>query len=86
VGADLGFSEVEGKRTLVGDLLGRYVRHLRRGAVHDPVLGAAFLRVAQLVDEPAALLTPAMAVRTLRASLRAPSLAREPRQRESFAG
>lgn len=86
VGADLGFPEVEGKRTLVGGLLGRYVRQLRRGAVHDPKLGAAFLRVAQLVDEPAALLTPALALRTLRANSSAPSLAPEARQRESFAG
>lgn len=86
VGADLGFPEVEGKRTLLGGLLGRYLRQLRRGAVHDPELGAAFARVAQLVDEPAALLTPALALRTLRASLGAPSLAPQPRRRQSFAG
>jgi 2-polyprenyl-6-methoxyphenol hydroxylase-like FAD-dependent oxidoreductase len=86
VGADLGFPEVEGKRSLVGSLIGRYVNALRRGAVHDPKLGHAFLRVAQLLDEPSALLAPELMLRTLRASLASPKLALEGRQRESFAG
>jgi 2-polyprenyl-6-methoxyphenol hydroxylase-like FAD-dependent oxidoreductase len=87
VGADLGFPEVEGKRTAVGNLLGRYVRALRRGAVHDEQLAGAFLRVAQLIDPPAALLAPRLVLRTLRASrVESPMLAAEPRQRESFAG
>jgi len=86
VGADLGFAEVEGKRTAMGWLLGRYVRQLRRGAVHDPKLALAFLRVAQLIDEPAALLAPEIALRTLRGSLAIPTQSVAPRQRESFAG
>ncbi|HKU41634.1 MAG TPA: hypothetical protein VJR89_25930 [Polyangiales bacterium] len=89
VGADLGFPEVEGKRTLVGGLLGRYVRALRRGAVRDPQLSLAFQRVAQLVDAPSSLLTPALVARTLRANLESPALPAEavqPAQRESFAG
>lgn len=86
VGADLGFPEVEGKRTAVGALLGRYVRALRRGAVHDEQLAGAFLRVAQLIEPPSALLAPGLALRTLRATLESRVLAAEPRQRESFAG
>jgi len=86
VGADLGFPEVEGKRTFAGNLIGRYVNALRRGAVHDAELGHAFLRVAQLLAEPSSLLAPELMLRTLRASLASPKLAPEPRQRESFAG
>jgi len=87
VGADLAYPEVEGKRSIVGNLLGRYVRALRRGAVHDPHLGYAFLRVAQLLDDPSALLKPSLALRTLRASRAASPLpAAQITQRESFAG
>lgn len=81
VGADLAFREVQGKRTTAGALLGRYVKALRRGAVHDDQLALAFLRVVQLVDPPSALLAPTLAWRTLRArsiSTAAP-LASEPR-------
>ena len=86
VGADLAFPEVEGKRTAIGGLIGRYVRALRRGAVHDDQLALAFLRVAQLIDPPAALFAPRIVLRTLRATTSAPAAALEPRQRESFAG
>jgi flavin-dependent dehydrogenase len=87
VGADLTYPEVEGKRTAIGNLIGRYVDALRRGAVHDAELGHAFLRVAQLVDEPSSLLTPRLALRTLRASMTAvPKRQVEVAQRESFAG
>jgi len=86
VGADLGYPEVEGKRTAIGRVLGLYLRQLRRGAVHDPQLALAFLRVAQLVDEPAALLAPSVALRTLRSSFAAPSEPVRLLERESFAG
>jgi len=87
VGADLAYPEVEGKRSAIGNLLGRYVRALRRGAAHDPQLGYAFFRVAQLIDAPAALLKPNIVLRTLRAAKTPPAqLAPEVAQRESFAG
>ncbi len=86
VGADLAFPEVEGKRTIAGNLIGRYVRALRRGAVHDEQLALAFLRVAQLIDPPAALFSPSLMLRTLRANTGSPRLAAELGQRESFAG
>lgn len=87
VGADLAFPQVEGKRTAIGNLLGRYVTALRRGAVRDPQLAYAFFRVAQLIDEPPALLAPRLALRTLRASMNAqPERAVEVAQRESFVG
>ena len=87
VGADLAYPQVKGKRSAVGNLLGRYVRALRRGGVHDPHLGYAFLRVAQLLDEPSALLKPSLVLRTLRESRSAARLpAATVAQRESFAG
>lgn len=86
VGADLNYPEVEGRRTAVGRVLGMYVRQLRRGAVHDPELAIAFLRVAQLIDQPSALLTPRLAYRTLRSRLEAPGEQVSFVERESFAG
>lgn len=87
VGADLEFPEVEGKRTALGRVLGRYVRHLRRGAVHDPKLSAAFFRVAQLVDEPSALLRPEIVWRVLHSMLGVREFdVLQPRQRESLVG
>lgn len=84
VGADLGFPEVEGKRTAVGGAIGRYVSALRRGAVRDGQLALAFLRVAQLIDPPAALLAPRLMLRTLRASLGTRQLAPQLPPRDSF--
>ena len=71
----------------MGRVLGLYLRQLRRGAVHDPQLALAFLRVAQLIDPPAALLAPAVAYRTLRSSFAAaPEPVMPLLDRESFAG
>ncbi|MET0387295.1 MAG: hypothetical protein ABW321_15105, partial [Polyangiales bacterium] len=85
VGADLEYPEVEGERTAVSKLLGRYVKQLRRGAVQDPKLAAAFLRVVQLVDAPSALLAPSLVLRTLRSlSPRADVAPQLPRERESL--
>jgi hypothetical protein len=86
VGADLGFAEVQGKRTALGGVLRRYLRQLRRGAVHDPQLAIAFLRVAQLIDEPSALLAPRVAYRTLRSRFAARGEQVALVERESFAG
>jgi 2-polyprenyl-6-methoxyphenol hydroxylase-like FAD-dependent oxidoreductase len=86
VGADLGFPEVEGKRTALGRVLGQYVKQLRRGAIQDPKLALAFLRVAQLLDEPPALLTPSLVFRTLRSSLATPTQPAALQERESIAG
>lgn len=41
-------------------------------ATADPVLGAAFLRVLNLVDPPTALLAPGIALRVLRGCFRRP--------------
>ncbi|WP_406068918.1 hypothetical protein [Micromonospora sp. NBC_01638] len=44
-----------------------YVPRLHAAARTDPALGNAFLRVLNLVDEPARLLRPAVAAAVLRA-------------------
>jgi hypothetical protein len=67
-GADLALPGVPGSRPWPLRLLGRYIARLHAAAVHDGRLGAAFVRVSGLVDEPAALLRPGVALRVLRSS------------------
>ncbi|MGV9778062.1 hypothetical protein ACWDS7_39305, partial [Streptosporangium sp. NPDC003464] len=76
VGTDLRFPEVEGRRTAAVRLTNAYVNRLHAAATTDPVLGAAFLRVLNLIDPPARLLSPAIVLRVLRGSLGRPAPAR----------
>ncbi|GAB6898936.1 FAD-binding monooxygenase [Kineosporia succinea] len=55
---DLQFAETVGDRSGLDPERGAYLAHLRRVAAQDAVLASAFLRVAQLVDPPAALFAP----------------------------
>ncbi|BCB78065.1 FAD-binding monooxygenase [Phytohabitans flavus] len=66
VGTDLRFAEVEGRRGLKVRFVNAYVHRLHMAATADAVLGAAFLRVLNLVDPPTALLAPGIALRVLR--------------------
>ena len=50
----------------------RWVQRVLRAAHHDPVVAAAFLRVARLLAPPSSLLRPALAARVLRACPRPP--------------
>jgi hypothetical protein len=54
-----------------------YVHRLHKAAAADPVLGAAFLRVINLIDPPTRLLAPGIAWRVLRGARRRPGT-REP--------
>ncbi|MGK4584678.1 FAD-dependent oxidoreductase [Kitasatospora sp. HPMI-4] len=65
-GADLGFPEVEGRRTLKSRLGNAYVSRLQAAAVGDGELSVAFLRTAGLVDGPQALMRPRVLARVLR--------------------
>ncbi|HEX6871472.1 MAG TPA: FAD-dependent monooxygenase [Micromonosporaceae bacterium] len=58
VGTDLRFPEVPGRRTPLVRFVNAYVHRLHAAATADPVLGAAFLRVINLIDPPTALLAP----------------------------
>ncbi|MGW4498362.1 FAD-dependent oxidoreductase [Micromonospora sp. NPDC004336] len=66
VGTDLRFPEVPGRRSARVRLVNAYVARLHVAATRDAALGAAFLRVLNLVDPPARLLTPPVLLRVLR--------------------
>jgi flavin-dependent dehydrogenase len=68
--ADLAYQDTESRRRSPARLIERYITRIHAGAVHDPDLGRAFLRVSGLVDPPTALLRPATVARVLRHTLR----------------
>jgi 2-polyprenyl-6-methoxyphenol hydroxylase-like FAD-dependent oxidoreductase len=68
VGTDLRFPEVAGARSPKVRFVNAYIHRLHAAAVADPVLGAAFLRVINLVDPPYKLLAPGIMLRVLRRS------------------
>ena len=63
VGADMATPGVVGTPLPPSPLTADYVARLQRGAVHDPNLVQAFLRVNALVDPPTALLRPEVVAR-----------------------
>jgi 2-polyprenyl-6-methoxyphenol hydroxylase-like FAD-dependent oxidoreductase len=65
VGGDLRLPGIPGRRTPAVRLSNAYASRLYRAARHDPVLGSAFIRVANLVDPPRALLRPGVVLRVL---------------------
>lgn len=71
VGTDLRFPEVPGRRGARVRLTNWFVHRLHVAASRDAVLGAAFLRVLNLVQPPTSLLRPGIVLRVLRGSLRA---------------
>ncbi|WP_329108437.1 FAD-dependent monooxygenase [Micromonospora sp. NBC_01699] len=70
VGTDLRFPEVAGARTAKVRFVNAYVHRLHRAATTDAVLGAAFLRVLNLIDPPTSLLAPGIMFRVLRGVFR----------------
>ncbi|WP_203743967.1 FAD-dependent oxidoreductase [Actinoplanes cyaneus] len=72
VGTDLRFPEVPGRRGVRVRSVNGFVHRLHVAATHDAVLGAAFLRVLNLVRPPSSLLRPGVVLRVLRGSLRSP--------------
>jgi 2-polyprenyl-6-methoxyphenol hydroxylase-like FAD-dependent oxidoreductase len=71
-GGDLRLPVVPGPRPPQVRLVNRYVSQVQAAAAVDPEVGLAFLRVANLLDPPQALLRPAVAGRVLAASMRLP--------------
>ncbi|HSK91860.1 MAG TPA: hypothetical protein VK875_11165 [Euzebyales bacterium] len=78
VGGDLRFPDVEGHRTVRVRVVNAYLSRLHLAASRDPAVGLAFLRVANLLDHPARLLSPAVALRVARAHLRRPEPSDQP--------
>jgi 2-polyprenyl-6-methoxyphenol hydroxylase-like FAD-dependent oxidoreductase len=66
--SDLRFPQVEGKRRPEAGVLNAYGEKFRAAASVDPALGRTFLRVANMIDKPAKLLSPGNVVRVLRAA------------------
>jgi 2-polyprenyl-6-methoxyphenol hydroxylase-like FAD-dependent oxidoreductase len=75
-GGDLRFPQVTGKRQLSGRIVNAYLDRFRPAASGDPVLARAFVRVANMIDPPARLLTPANVVRVLRAPRKSAAIRR----------
>jgi 2-polyprenyl-6-methoxyphenol hydroxylase-like FAD-dependent oxidoreductase len=65
VGADLDLPGVRGARPRGHGLISRYMRRVIRAAHHDPSVAAAFLRVSNLLEPPASLMSPRIAGRVL---------------------
>jgi 2-polyprenyl-6-methoxyphenol hydroxylase-like FAD-dependent oxidoreductase len=70
VGTDLRFPEVPGPRTPLVRFVNAYVHRLHAAASGDARLGAAFLRVLNLVDPPTRLLRPGTVLRVVRGLVR----------------
>jgi hypothetical protein len=65
VGADLRYPEVTGVRTAKVNILNGYVTKLHIAAQRHPVVGAAFLSVANLMAPPTKLFAPGVLARVL---------------------
>jgi 2-polyprenyl-6-methoxyphenol hydroxylase-like FAD-dependent oxidoreductase len=57
--------ETGGPRSVAANLINWYIAKLHRSAHCDPVTAMAFVRVAQLLDEPSSIMTPRVAWRVL---------------------
>jgi len=62
VGSDLQHPRVEGKRTAQMRFINWYIERFFRAAEHDAELATKFLQVANLTQDPSALLSPAIAL------------------------
>lgn len=69
-GSDLRLPSVPGPRPARVRLVNAYVARVHAAAAVDPEVGAAFLRVANLIDPPASLLRPGLAAKVLLARRR----------------
>jgi 2-polyprenyl-6-methoxyphenol hydroxylase-like FAD-dependent oxidoreductase len=66
--SDLRFPEVEGERRRGAGLINAYGEKFRAAASVDPALGETFLRVANMADKPAKLLSPRTVLRVFRSA------------------
>ncbi|TFE25937.1 FAD-dependent oxidoreductase [Frankia sp. B2] len=66
-GNDLGYPQVQGRRTPRIRLVNAYLPHVHAAAHTDPVVARVFMRIINLVEPPSALLRPDVLTRVLRA-------------------
>jgi 2-polyprenyl-6-methoxyphenol hydroxylase-like FAD-dependent oxidoreductase len=64
-GGDLALPEIEGHRPVAMRVLNRYVARLQRVAERDPVVAAAFMRVAGLRARPAVMMSPRILLKAI---------------------
>ena len=62
VGSDLQNPQVEGKRTVQVRFINWYIAKFFQAAQYDGVLATKFLEVANLMKQPAALMSPGIAL------------------------
>ncbi|GAA0454725.1 FAD-binding monooxygenase [Actinoplanes capillaceus] len=67
-GTDLRFPQAAGPRRAVDRPFNAYLAHYRAAASRDPALGAAFLRVSNMLAPPSHLLNPGRLLRVLRSA------------------
>ncbi|HKX83777.1 MAG TPA: hypothetical protein VJL58_06145, partial [Pyrinomonadaceae bacterium] len=70
VGADLRMPETPGRRSLATRFINRYIAEVHKCAHTDRRTARAFVRVAQLLEEPSSLMRPRILLRVLSASAR----------------
>jgi hypothetical protein len=71
VGSDLQNFKVEGKRTVQVRFVNWYIAKFFRAAQYDGVLATKFLEVANLMEQPAALMSPGIALLVCKGNRRA---------------
>jgi 2-polyprenyl-6-methoxyphenol hydroxylase-like FAD-dependent oxidoreductase len=69
-GADLAFPGVVGRRNTKARMANAYIPRLHAAAAHDAAIAIEFLRVAGLVEHPAALFRPSVVKRVVKHTLR----------------
>jgi len=83
-GGDLRFPAVPGPRPARMRAINSYVARVQAAAAEDPAVGRAFLRVANLLDRPQALMKPTTAARVLAAGRRARTRVADRRSRPAL--
>jgi hypothetical protein len=65
VGEDFRFPETKGKKAAGTDIINAYIEKVHRATHHDPVVGAAFLKVLNMMEPPSSLMRPQILWRVL---------------------
>jgi 2-polyprenyl-6-methoxyphenol hydroxylase-like FAD-dependent oxidoreductase len=78
VGEDFRFPETQGKKAPGTDFINSYIDRVHRATHHDPVVGAAFLKVMNMIEPPTSLMSPHILWRVLQDSVGKKRVAREP--------
>lgn len=58
VGEDFRFPETKGRKAPGTDIINAYMDRVHRATHHDAVVGAAFLKVINMIEPPASLMGP----------------------------